>query len=201
MRFWPLLPVFVLACGPPPLVEAPVVAERAPLSEAERQHVTECARGLVARADVVRVGWSRYRGRAALAVALSSPNDDLVDAYYELGSGCDLVALVGSGPLDAEVQPGPPFRGLTEARGSALAVRDGFVTNWVLERDDEGDGRWVYRFDVDAGGRMYSVLLDALSSRLLRAEPLSPAPLAPALGPPKPAPPTLHPAEREDDSP
>lgn len=188
------------------MVTAPVVAEQAAVSEAERAHVTACARGIVARADVVRVGWSRYRGRPALAVALSSPNDDLVDAYYGQGPGCDLVALVGGGPLDAEVQPGPPFRSLAEARRAALAAREGFVTSWALERDDEGEGRWAYRFDIDAEGRMHAVFVDALSARPLRAEarsapPPSPEPRPPEAPPPAAAPPSPAPAPKRPPPP
>ncbi len=178
------------------MVTAHVVAEQAPLSEAERAHATECARGIVARADVVRVAWSRYRGRPAIAVALSSPNDDLVDAYYGQGPGCDLVALVGGGPLDAEVQPGPPFRSLTEARNAALATHDGFVTSWALERDDDGEGRWAYRFDVDAEGRMHAIFVDALSARPLRAQARSSPPPSP-----EPAPPDVAPARRAPAAP
>lgn len=162
MRPWPLLLALALACDPPSVVNAPVAAVQAPVSEAERQRVSACGQSIVPHADVVRVGWSRYRGRAALAVALSSPNDDLVDAYYREGTRCDLLALVGRGPLDAEVQPGPPLRSLQEAR---RAARDGVVTSWALERDDERDGRWVYRFDIDAEGRMHTVVVDAVVQR------------------------------------
>jgi len=159
MRPWPLLAALALACGPPPHIDAPVGGEQAWVSEAEGQRLSACAQSIVAQAEVVRVGRSRYRGRPALAVALSSPNDDLIDAYYAEGSACELLALVGRGPLDADVQPGPALRGLQEAR---RAARDGIVTSWALERDDERGGRWAYRFDIDAEGRMHTVLVDAL---------------------------------------
>lgn len=112
-------------------------------------------------ADVVHVGWSRYRGRPTLAVALSSPNDDLVDAYYADGTGCVLLALVGRGPLDVEVHPGPPLRSLQEAR---RAARDGVATSWALERQGERGGRWVYRFEIDAEERMHTVFVDAVGT-------------------------------------
>jgi hypothetical protein len=156
MRLWPMLVALLLACGP---VNAPVAAEQAHVSDAERQRVSACGQRIVVHADVVRVGRAYYRGRAALAVALSSPNDDLIDAYYAEGTGCDLLALVGRGPLDAEVQPGLPLCGLHEAR---RAARDGVVTSWALERDDGREGRWAYRFDIDAEGRMHTVFVDAL---------------------------------------
>lgn len=188
MRPWPLLVTLVLGCSPPPSAKAPAVSKQASVSEAERRHVSECARGIVARADVVRVGQSRYRGRPALAVVLSSPHDDLVDAYYGDGPGCDLVALVG-GPLDAEVRPGPPFRSLAEAQRAALSTRGGVVTSWALERNhDESEGQWAYRFDVDAEGRLQAVFIDALSARPLRAEARS-APPSPEPRAPEPAPP------------
>lgn len=158
MRPWPLLAALALACGPPSFAEAPGAPTRPPLSEAEGRRVSACAQNIVAHADVLRVGWSRYRGRAALSVALASANDDLVDAYFAVSPACDLLALVGRGPLDAEVQPGPPLRGLHEAR---RAAREGVVTSWALERD-EREGRWAYRFDIDAEGRMHTVFVDAL---------------------------------------
>lgn len=161
MRPWPLLVALALACGPISQVSAPVAVVQAPVSEAERQRVSACGQTIVAHADVVHVGWSRYLGRTTLAVALSSPNDDLVDAYYAAGPGCNLVALVGRGPLDVEVHPGPPLRGLQEAR---RAARDGVVTSWALERDDEREGRWVYRFEIDAEGRMHTIFVDALGT-------------------------------------
>lgn len=172
MRFWLVLAsVLVVACDPLPHPPAsPTAGDPGPLSEAERAHAIECVRGVVSRADVMRVAPARYRGRAAVVVALSSPNDDLVDAYYGDGPGCDLVALVG-GPHAAEVRPGAPFRSLSEARVVALIERDGFITNWALERDDEGEGRWEYRFDVDAAGRLQAVFVDALSARPSRVEP------------------------------
>lgn len=171
MRLWPVLAsVLLVACDPlphPPV--SPTAGEPGPLSEAERAHALECVRGVVSRADVVRVAPARYRGRSAVVVALSSPNDELVDAYYGDGPGCDLVALVG-GPHAAEVRPGAPFRSLSEARVVALIERDGFITSWALERDDEGEGRWEYRFDVDTGGHMQAVFVDALSARPSRGE-------------------------------
>jgi uncharacterized membrane protein YkoI len=159
MRPWPLLVALALGCGSPSLADVPT-AVPPPVSEAERQRLSTCGQRVVAQAEVVRVVWSRHRGRAALAVTLSSPNDDWVDAYYAEGTGCELLALVGRGPLDAEVQPGHPLRGLQEARRAAL---DGVVTSWALERG-ERDGRWAYRFDIDAEGRMHTVFVDALGA-------------------------------------
>ncbi|MCU0685066.1 MAG: hypothetical protein MUF34_22940 [Polyangiaceae bacterium] len=172
MRLWPVLASALLAACDPLLHPAasPTAGEPGPLSEAERAHALACVRGVVSQADVVRVAPARYRGRSSVVVALSSPNDELVDAYYGDGPGCDLVALVG-GPHAAEVRPGAPFRSLSEARVVALIERDGFITSWALERDDEGDGRWEYRFDVDAGGHLQAVFVDALSARPSRAEP------------------------------
>lgn len=154
MRLWPPLVASVLACGP---VNAPSAGAPPPVSEAELHRVSACSQSVVPQANVVRVGWSRYRGRAALAVALSSPNDDLVDAYHGPGAGCELLALVGRGPFDIEVHPGPPLCGLQEARRTA---RDGVVTSWALERDSH-DGGWAYRFEIDAEGRMHTVFVDA----------------------------------------
>jgi hypothetical protein len=161
MRPWPLLLALALACDPPYQINAPVAAAQAPVGAAERLRVSLCGQSIVAHAEVVRVGWSRYRGRAALTVALASPNDDVVDAYYAGGQGCELLALVGRGPLDADVQPGAPLRGLHDAR---RAARDGVVTSWALERHAERDGRWTYRFEIDAEGRMHTVFIDALGT-------------------------------------
>jgi hypothetical protein len=160
MRPWPLLVALALACGPQSLNHPPIFESTMPIGAAERERVSACARSIVPYADVERVSWSRYRGRPALTVALSSPNDDVVDAFYGAGAGCDLLALVGRGPFDVEVQPGRPLRDLDEARRVA---RDGVVTSWALERD-ERSGRWSYRFDIDADGRMHTVFVDAVGA-------------------------------------
>jgi hypothetical protein len=156
-----MLVALALACGPQPLNNPHVFDTTMPVSAAERERVSACARSIVPYADVERVSWSRYRGRPALMVALSSPNDDVVDAFYGAGAGCDLLALVGRGPLDVEVQPGLPLRDLDEAR---CVARDGVVTSWALERD-ERSGRWSYRFAIDADGRIHTVFVDAMGAK------------------------------------
>lgn len=196
------LPWFALAataasaCSPsPPPPPQPSAVENAPAAETERRHATECVRGVVAGGEVLRVGLGRYRGRSVTAVSVSSPGNDVVDAYYGDGPGCDLVAMVGGARADAEVRPGTPFQSLSEARQAALNAQEGSVAGWALERDGDGEGRWAYRFDVDTGGRLRAVYVDALSARYACPEALAAAPplAAPPLAAAPPPAPTITP--------
>ncbi|HEU4403980.1 MAG TPA: PepSY domain-containing protein [Polyangiaceae bacterium] len=198
----PWLAAFVAAATPacnasPPPPPQPAPVERASADEAERRHVTECVRGVVAGGEVLRVGPSRYRGRAATAVSISAPGDDVVDVYYGDGPGCDLMAMVGGARSEADVRPGTPFESLAEARRTALSTQEGAVAGWALEREGGGEVRWAYRFDVETGGRLRAVFVDALGARHAYAEARSAAaPTPPAVAPTPPviAPTTPPPA-------
>jgi uncharacterized membrane protein YkoI len=199
---WLALAAIAAACSPSP---QPTAAENHPSpEEAERRHATECARGVVERGEVIHVGPSRYRGRPVVSVSLSSPDDDLVDAYYGEGPGCDLVAMVGGARLETEVHPGTPFQSLSEARRAALGARGGAVAGWALERNAEGDGRWAYRFDVESGGRLQAVYVDALGGPRVSVADAPPAPQpSPPAAPPRDAtsPPPARPAAGPPPSP
>jgi hypothetical protein len=156
----------------------------AAVAEAEGRHATECARGVVARGEVVRVAASHYRGRPATLVSLApAGGEGVVGAYYGDGPGCDLLAMLG-GDGDEDVRPGSPFRAVADARRAALDARRGAVTAWALERERGEGGRWAYRFDLDTDAGLQAVFVDALTAKPWRADlpPLSPA--APTTSPP-----------------
>lgn len=90
--------------------------------------------------------------------------------FYWAKVGQDLIKIVGqTAPFDYNINPGLSLINLNTAMTVAIsAVKNDNLSRWILDKDDDFSGKWIYSFEFDEISR--TVIVDALNGDILEID-------------------------------
>lgn len=117
-------------------------------------------------ASITEIEEKEERGLLVWEIHLKMPTGGIVEVVFVQDAGKILKIEGQSGPFDYDVTPGGDFINLSDAFKAAMQVKEGEITRWELELEEQD--QWEYEIHLENAEGRWEVEIDAFTGEVIK---------------------------------